>query len=118
MLALSRAAAPEFARSLLRLAFKNGKRTGDVVDSEYSSGAWDSVLNKRAWIGKPLEEFLAGLATVNGQRIRIATKDDYRYRIRALSELMMRHAGEATSLVELDSWTGHNLFSRSQPGSR
>lgn len=119
MLALSRAYATDLARSLLRLAFKNVKRTGDVVDSEYNSGAWDRVLNKRAWIGKPLEEFLAGqsdsprLAKVNGQLVRIATKDYYKYRIRALSELMTRHAGDATSLVELGCGTGYNLFSLS-----
>ncbi|WBL76447.1 hypothetical protein I3J27_25900 [Bradyrhizobium xenonodulans] len=80
MLALSRPCTPDLARSLLRLAFRNGKRTGDAVDSEYSSGVWDRVLNERAW--------------------------------------MMRHGGEATSLVELGSWTGHHLFSLSQPGSR
>lgn len=119
MLALSRAYTTDLARSLLRLAFKNVKRTGDVVDSEYNSGAWDRVLNKRAWIGKPLEEFLAGqsdsprLAKVDGQLVRIATKDYYKYRIRALSELMTRHAGDATSLVELGCGTGYNLFSLS-----
>ncbi|KJC34260.1 hypothetical protein UB31_39450 [Bradyrhizobium sp. LTSP849] len=119
-LELSRAYAADFARSLLRLAFKNVKRTGDVVDSEYNGGAWDRVLNERGWLGGvPLEEFLAGqspsprLAKVNGQLVRIATKDYYRYRIRALSELMMRHVGDATSLVELGSGTGYNLFSLS-----
>jgi hypothetical protein len=105
-LELSRAYASDFARSLLRLAFKNVKRTGDVVDSEYNGGAWDRVLNERAWLDAPLEEFLAGqsrsprLAKVNGQLVRIATKDYYKYRIRALSELMMRHVGDATSQVE------------------
>ncbi|MCP1884357.1 hypothetical protein ABIF64_007730 [Bradyrhizobium japonicum] len=118
-LELSRAYASDFARSLLRLAFKNVKRTGDVVDSEYNGGAWDRVLNERAWLDAPLEEFLAGqsrsprLAKVNGQLVRIATKDYYKYRIRALSELMMRHVGDATSLVELGSGTGYNLFSLS-----
>jgi hypothetical protein len=117
---LSWAYATDLARSLLRLAIRNVKRTGDVVDSEYNSGAWDRVLNERDWLsGHSLEEFLIGkntasrLAKVDGQLVRIATRDYYRYRIGALSELMRRYSGGATSLLELGAGFGYNLFSLS-----
>ena len=117
---LSRAYAIDLARSLRRLAFKNVRRTNDVVDSEYNSGEWDRVLNQRAWLGgRTLEEFLIGqnmaprLAKVDGRIVRITTRDYYRYRIGALSELIKRHAGAATSLLELGAGYGYNLFSLS-----
>jgi hypothetical protein len=117
---LSRAYAVDLARSLRRLAFKNVRRTNDVVDSEYNSGEWDRVLNQRGWLGgRTLEEFLIGqnteprLAKVDGQIVRIITRDYYRYRIGALSELIARHAGRATSLLELGAGYGANLFSLS-----
>jgi SAM-dependent methyltransferase len=117
---LSRAYAIDLARSLRRLAFKNVRRTRDVVDSEYNSGQWDRVLKQRAWLGgRALEEFLIGqnsaprLAKVDGQIVRITTSDYYRYRINALSELVKRHSGAATSLLELGAGYGYNLFSLS-----
>jgi hypothetical protein len=116
---LTRAYAANFVRSIGRLAFKNVKRTNDVVDSEYNSGGWDRVLNERAWLAGTLEEFLIGkdeaprLAKVDNQIVRIATADYYRYRIGALSGLMARHAGEVKSLVELGAGFGYNLFSLS-----
>jgi hypothetical protein len=117
---LSLAYSTDLARSILRLAFRNVRRTGDVVDSEYNSGAWDRVLNERGWLGvQTLEEFLIGqnvaprLAKVDGQLVRIKTKDYYRYRIGALSELMTRHSGGTTSLLELGAGFGYNLFSLS-----
>jgi hypothetical protein len=118
-LELSRAYATDLARSLGRLALKNVRRTNDVVDSEYNSGAWDRLLNERAWLGCTLEEFLIGqdtaprLAKVDGRIVRIATMDYYRYRIGALSKLIARHAGDATSLLELGAGYGANLFSLS-----
>jgi hypothetical protein len=117
---LSRAYTIDLARSLRRLAFKNVRRTHDVVDSEYNSGEWDRVLNQRAWLGAgTLEEFLVGpntaprLAKVDDRIVRIATSDYYRYRIGALSELIKRYAGAATSLLELGAGYGYNLFSLS-----
>jgi hypothetical protein len=117
---LSRAYAIDLARSLRRLAFKNVRRTNDIVDSEYNSGEWNRVLNQRDWLGgRTLEEFLIGLSTaprlakVDGGIVRITTRDYYRYRIGALSELIKRHAGAATSLLELGAGYGHNLFSLS-----
>jgi hypothetical protein len=117
---LSQAYVIDLARSLGRLAFKNVRRTNDVVDSEYNSGAWDRVLNQRAWLGgRTLEEFLVGqntaprLAKVDGRIVRIVTRDYYQYRIGALSELIKRHSGAATSLLELGAGYGANLFSLS-----
>jgi hypothetical protein len=117
---LSRAYTVDLARSLRRLAFKNVRRTNDVVDSEYNSGSWDRVLNQRVWLdGRTLEEFLVGqsttprLAKVDNRIVRITARDYYRYRIGALSELIGRHAGEATSLLELGAGYGANLFSLS-----
>ncbi|MGY2905017.1 class I SAM-dependent methyltransferase [Bradyrhizobium sp. URHC0002] len=117
---LSRAYTIDLARSLRRLAFKNVRRTHDVVDSEYNSGEWDRVLNQRAWLGTgTLEEFLVGqnsaprLAKVDGRIVRIATRDYYRYRIGALSELIKQYSSPATSLIELGAGYGYNLFSLS-----
>jgi hypothetical protein len=117
---LSRAYTIDLARSLRRLAFKNVRRTNDVVDSEYNSGEWDRVLNQRAWIGAPtLEEFLIGqnpasrLAKVDGRIVWVTTRDYYQFRIGALSELIKRHAGSSTSLLELGAGYGYNLFSLS-----
>jgi hypothetical protein len=119
-LELSRAYTADLLRSLRRLAFKNVRRTHDVVDSEYNSGEWDRVLNQRAWLGgRGLEAFLIGqnsaprLAKVDDRIVRIATSDYYRYRIGALSELIKRHSGAASSLVELGAGYGYNLFSLS-----
>ena len=78
------------------------------------------MLNQRAWLGgRTLEEFLIGqsteprLAKVDGRIVRITARDYYRYRIGALSELIARHAAEATSLLELGAGYGANLFSLS-----
>jgi hypothetical protein len=119
-LELSRAYTIDLARSLSRLAFKNVRRTNDVVDSEYNAGEWGRILAKRAWLGAPtLEDFLVEhndkqrLAKVDGQIVRITTRDYYRYRIGVLSDLIARHAGGATSLLELGAGFGYNLFSLS-----
>jgi hypothetical protein len=117
---LSQAYTIDLARSLRRLAFKNVRRTSDVVDTEYNAGEWGRILGERAWVGAPtLEDFLVGrndaqrLAKVDGQIVRITTRDYYRYRIGALSDLMAGHAGGATSLLELGAGFGYNLFSLS-----
>jgi SAM-dependent methyltransferase len=121
---LSRAYTIDLARSLRRLALRNVRRTNDVVNSEYNVGEWGRILSKRAWLGeRTLEEFLVGrndtrrLAKVDGEIVRIATRDYYRYRISALSELITRQAGGAKSLLELGAGSGYNLFSLSlDPG--
>jgi hypothetical protein len=117
---LARAYSADLARSVRRLTLKNVRRTNDVVDAEYNSGQWGRVLAKRAWLGAHnLEDFLVGqndmprLAKVDGQIVRIATTDYYRYRIGALSELLARQAGPAASLLELGAGFGYNLFSLS-----
>jgi hypothetical protein len=119
-LELSQAYATDLIRSLRRLVLKNVRRTTDVVNSEYNVGQWGRILNERTWLGaRDLEEFLVGhdstlrLAKVDDQIVRIATNDYYRYRIDALSRLVTRHAGAATSLLELGAGFGYNLFSLS-----
>jgi hypothetical protein len=117
---LSKAYTIDLARSLRRMAFKNVRRTHDVVDSEYNSGEWGRILGERAWLrANTLEQFLIGdnasprLAKVDDQIVRVNTSDYYRYRIGALSELISRHAGGATSLLELGAGFGYNLLSLS-----
>jgi hypothetical protein len=118
--ALARAYTGNVARSFGRIALKNRRRTSDVVDSEYNGGTWEKVLIERSWLGAlSLEEFLAGedsaprFAKVDDEIVRLSTKDYYRYRIGALSELVAKHAGETRSLLELGSGFGYNLFSLS-----
>src|ERR1700761_3674091 len=118
--ALARAYAANVARSFGRMALKNRRRTRGVVDSEYNGGTWERILAERSGFGtQTMEEFLAGkdnaprLAKVDGQIVQLSTRDYYRYRIGALSELMAKHAGEARSLLVLGSGFGYNLFSLS-----
>ncbi|MCA1529380.1 MULTISPECIES: class I SAM-dependent methyltransferase [Bradyrhizobium] len=117
-LELSKAYAVDIARSLRRITFKNIRRTHDIVDAEYNAGEWGRILSERAWLReRSLEDFLVGhnetsrLAKVDGRIVRVSTNDYYRYRLGALSQLIARHAGEATSLVELGAGFGYNLFS-------
>ncbi|SEM34157.1 hypothetical protein SAMN05443254_101863 [Bradyrhizobium sp. OK095] len=117
---LSKAYTIDLVRSLRRLAFKNVRRTHEVVDTEYNAGEWKRILGERAWLrANTLEQFLIEendaprLAKVDGQIVRISTRDYYRYRIGALSELISRHAGGARSLLELGAGFGYNLFSLS-----
>lgn len=119
-LELSRAYAIDIARSLRRIAFKNVRRTHDIVDAEYNSGEWGRILSERAWLReRSLEDFLVGhneasrLAKVDGRIVRISTREYYRYRLGALSQLVARHAGEEKSLLELGAGFGYNLFSLS-----
>ena len=119
-LELSQAYAIDLARSFRRLALKNVKRTHDVVNSEYNVGEWGRILNERAWLGgRSLEDFLVGhddterLAKVDGQMVRISTRDYYRYRIGALSRLITEHCAGMTSALELGAGFGYNLFSLS-----
>lgn len=117
---LSRAYAIDIARSMRRLAFKNVRRTHDVVDSEYNSGEWGRILAEKRWSRTPaLEDFLVGvndaprLAKIDSQIVRIKTRDYYRYRIGALSNLIARHAGDVREISELGSGYGYNLLSMS-----
>ena len=117
---LSREYTIDLARSLRRMAFKNVRRTHDVVNSEYNAGEWGRILADRGWLrAKTLEAFLIGekdasrLAKVDGEIVRTTTSDYYRYRIGALSELIARHAGGTNSLTELGAGFGYNLFSLS-----
>lgn len=117
---LARASAVDIARSVGRIAFKNIRRTRDVVDSEYNSGQWGRILSERSWLQEPtLESFLIGqddherMAKVDGQIVRIKVREYYRYRLGALAKLVSDQAGEATSVLELGAGYGYNLFALS-----
>jgi len=112
--------AVDIARTALRLIFKRVRRTGSVVDAAYNLGEWDRVLKQQAWLeADDLEAFLVGtnksrlLAKVDNEIVHIATDDYYRYRLKALGDLLMRHAGTADCLLELGAGFGYNLFALS-----
>ena len=46
---LSREYTVDLARSLRRMAFKNVRRTHDVVNSEYNAGEWGRIRH-RGWL--------------------------------------------------------------------
>lgn len=117
---LARACAVDIARSVGRIAFRNVRRTRDVVDSEYNAGQWGRILSERGWLEEStLDGFLIGqddrerMAKVDGQIVRIKASEYYRYRLGALAKLVSNHAGGATSLLELGAGYGYNLFALS-----
>lgn len=117
---LARAYAADIARSVGRIAFKNVRRTSDVVDSEYNAGQWGRILSERAWLQEPtLESYLIGqdrreqFAKVDGQIVRISAREYYRYRLGAFARLVSDLAGKATSILELGAGYGYNLFALS-----
>lgn len=119
-LELARAYAADIARSVGRIAFKNVRRTRDVVDSEYNVGQWGRILSERGWLKEPtLESYLIGqdererIAKVDGQIVRISVREYYRYRLGAFAKLVSDHAGEADSILELGAGYGYNLFALS-----
>lgn len=58
---LVRTYALDIARSVGRIAFKNGRCTRDVGYSEYNAGQWGRVFPKRVWLEElTLESFLTG----------------------------------------------------------
>lgn len=104
-------------RSIGRLVMRRVKRTADVVNSEYNLLIWQRVLAARAWTKtNDLSEFLIPpntaqeLRKVDNQICRIAAQDYYRYRAKALGELIARHA-DSKRIVELGTGYGYNLFS-------
>lgn len=104
-------------RSIGRLVMRRVKRTADVVNSEYNLLIWQRVLTARAWTKtNDLSEFLIPpntaqeLRKVDNQICRIAAQDYYRYRAKALGELIARHAN-SKRIVELGTGYGYNLFS-------
>lgn len=104
-------------KSIGRLVMRRVKRTADVVNSEYNLLIWQRVLTARAWTKtNDLSEFLIPpntaqeLRKVDNQICRIAAQDYYRYRAKALGELIARHA-DSKRIVELGTGYGYNLFS-------
>jgi hypothetical protein len=106
------------AKSIYRLATRRVKRTADVVDSEYNLLNWHRVMSAKAWASaSSLSEFLISknsaqsLRKVDNQICRIAADDYYRYRAKALGDLIARHTGGIGEIVELGAGFGYNLFS-------
>jgi hypothetical protein len=115
---LALAYSANLARSLSRWALHRIRRTPDVVNDDYNLRHWQNMLAGQKWLAsKSLDEFLLpagngeGLRKVDGRIVRISGRAYYRYRIAALGELIARHAGDATHLVELGAGYGSNLFS-------
>jgi len=109
--------AVDAARSIGRLAMRRVKRTVDVVNSEYNLTHWQRMLSAKTWTtAASVGDFLIpknpalGLRKVDNQICRIAADDYYRYRARALGELLTRHAGGTTEIVELGAGYGYNLL--------
>lgn len=104
-------------RSIGRLVMRRVKRTADVVNSEYNLSHWQRMLSAKSWTtAANLGEFLIprnpalGLRKVDNRICKIAADDYYRYRAKALGELLARHAGGATEIVELGAGYGNNLL--------
>lgn len=105
-------------RSIGRLAMRRVKRTADIVDSEYNLLHWQRTLSEKNWTkAASIHDFLIpknpalGLRKVDNQICRVAADDYYRYRAMALGELLARHTGGATEIVELGAGCGINLLS-------
>lgn len=106
------------ARSIGRLAVRRVRRTADVVDSEYNLLHWQRMLTAKTWAtAASVSEFLIpkdstlALRKVGNRICRIAADDYLRYRAKALGDLLARHAGDATEIVELGAGYGYNLLS-------
>lgn len=106
------------ARSIGRLVMRRVKRTADVVDSEYNLTHWQRMLAERRWTkAATIEEFLIpknsarGLRKVDNQICSVAADDYYRYRAGALGDLLARHTGGTTEIIELGAGCGINLLS-------
>ncbi|WP_453954093.1 class I SAM-dependent methyltransferase [Bradyrhizobium sp. USDA 377] len=106
------------AKSIGRLAMRRVKRTADVVDSEYNLRHWQRTLSEKSWTrSASIVDFIAprnsasDLRKVDNQICRVAADDYYRYRARALGELLARYTGDATEIIELGAGCGVNLLS-------
>jgi hypothetical protein len=108
----------DIAKSIYRLILRRIERTRDQVNSEYNLSHWQKVLSNKAWISaKDLATFLAPpdstqrLRKADGEILRISAQKYYRYRIGALGNLIARHCGNTSQIVELGAGYGYNLFS-------
>jgi len=107
----------DVAKSIYRLVLRRIERTQDKVNSEYNLLHWQKVLANKAWRNAgDLRDFLAPpapderLRKVDGQILRLSAQKYYQYRIGALGDLIARHCGGATRIVELGTGYGYNLF--------
>jgi SAM-dependent methyltransferase len=111
--------AKSISRSLGRAFLKRARRDRQRVMNEYDAGSWARVRKERAWErAGSLEEFLIGersdtiVARVEGVPTRLPCREYYRYRLRALAQLVTRHL-QGDEIVELGCGTGYNLFALS-----
>src|SRR6266516_6900837 len=98
-----------------RLALKRVHRTTSVVEAEYNSGHWATVLAEEPWRATAsLEDYLVGrdlrprLCKVEDKIVRLPARDYYRYRLGALTRLLTRHEGPTSGAVELGAGYGSN----------
>jgi len=94
------------AKSIYRLFTRRVRRTAAVVNSEYNLLNWHQVLSAKAWTqAATLGDFLIptnpaqSLRKVDNHICRIAADEYYRYRTRALGDLIARHAGGVSEIV-------------------
>jgi len=109
--------AKSIAHSAARAVLKGVRRDRARVMQEYDQGTWAKRRAERTWErAASLEEFLVGsrtdplFAKVEGQPVRIACRDYYRYRLDALARLAAEHLPTQDELVELGSGFGYNIF--------
>lgn len=110
--------AVSIAKSVGRIVMRGARRTRAKVASEYDQGAWLSQKQERRWErARDLLDYLVGampeaprVAKVQGQFVRIPTKEYYLYRVRALQDVIAEAAGDSAELLELGSGIGTNLF--------
>jgi hypothetical protein len=111
--------AKSIVRSFGRTFLKRVRRDRQRVMDEYDVGHWARARIDRAWErAGSLEEFLIGergdviVARVEGVPTRLPCREYYRYRLRALPQLVTRHL-ESDEIVELGCGAGYNLFALS-----
>ena len=91
----------DLAHSVGRLAVRRVRRTRERVQLEYQGGHWARVLGEKRWQESgSLEAFLIPddpgirLARVDGQVVKISTRDYYRRRLALLPALVVQCAGD------------------------
>lgn len=110
--------ARDLASSVYRLAVRRASRTRQVVNAEYDGGAWARLLQSREWERhSDLKSFLVGndlrprICKIDGEIVRVPTRDYYLYRLGAMQNMINRLAGDGSEITELGAGFGYNLFS-------
>lgn len=95
------------------------QRNAARVAADYEDGVWKNTLDTREWSRCPdLRAYLIPADTVpriaklgQNRLMHVRNDDYYAYRLETLQRLMLRHAGDQDTLVELGCGAGKNLFS-------